>query len=399
MLEFDRLRVFPLVLLLVAPLGISACSDQAMMSRGAPEFYDEEGPPGASVDDDDDDTAGDDDDSVLNSGVHLTGSRPAAGSSDHFYRDIIQLEFSGYAASASVSLFDEDSYSVPSQLLWSEDMTTCQLWPTEALQPDSPYRVVVELGDAAVEFEFSTSLFGTPVPPENIDGRAYALDFTAAESVDAPLLAKAIRAAASQATWLVQPSVESSGLLALDIAFALSGDVGFEQSLCASTTSFGAAENEIGVMESGGSYFWAEGPSLSLPIDDREFVFEDWSLDGDFSPEGDLLFGVGFSGNLRADSLGLASENDACVLAQDEFGSLCQPCTRATTNYCIPVSFGRVSGGEGVQGIVSQTVDDDSNCEGPSSGLLSCSLSSGPGATGSVAGLLFLSLVGFIRRR
>jgi hypothetical protein len=392
MLEPAPTMRFLLLFLLTGLFGLVGCSDAEMATRagGTPEFYD--GEPST----DDDDEVGDDDDDgdeVLTSGVQLASTRPAAGSTDHLYRSPIWLEFSGYAGSASVSLFDSDSYSVPSQLIWNDGMTACQLRPTQVLRPESPYRVVVELGDTMLEFEFSTSLLGSPVEPVEVDGRSYALDFSEVVSADAPVLAGVMQASNALASWMVQPAVDAGGSLEVDIAFAIASSSGFEQSSCAFTTGTGATDDGSGELETDGSYFVVVGDSLSLPLDDRQLLFESWMLDGDFGQGGGALAAVAFTGDLRADSLGLESEEAACALAESEMGSSCEPCSVDSAMFCIPVSLTNISGAPVGENIVPQPDGQDLECEGESSGLLTCSFASEDPSRSSLAMLLLLGLV------
>jgi hypothetical protein len=259
--------------------------------------------------------------------------------------------------------------------------------------------MVVDLGDAAIEFEFRTSAVGTPVLPEDVTGRVFALEFAAARSADAPDLAELLRQAAASATWLLRPNVSTDGELVLDLAFALSGSAGFEQSECSATSVYGAVSNELGALDPSSSYFWTLGPSLSLPIDDRTFVFDAWSLSGDFTPEADAMVGVSFYGDLVADSLGFASVVEACSLAEIEFGSACAPCSNNSANTCIPLSIEGLSASQTSHEIDLQAEVIDPNCEGDMSGLLTCSMSSRAAGSSSLAALMFLFLTGLIRRR
>jgi MYXO-CTERM domain-containing protein len=395
------IQVIRCALLLLIALGLSACSaDSSLVSGSAPEFYDES--PGSSPDDDDDDVGGDDDDvddAAAPSGVYLVSTRPVGGTSTHLYRDPILLEFSGYAGSSVVTLYDADGYSVPSQRVWWADMSVCELWPSSPLAPDSPYRVVISLGDAAIEFEFTTSRVGTPVLPEDVDGRVFALDFSAAESSASPKLASLLQGASLSATWLLSPSAEDDGSLSFDLAFALASSSGFEQSSCSPTSALGSVADSAGDLEPDGSYFFVSGSGLALPLDDQSLVLDFWAVSGDFGPEGDQLVGVDFVGDLVASSLGFATVGEACDLAELEFGSLCVPCLGDPTQSCIPIDLEGLLGNQSSQEIILQTGVAEESCDGEVSGLLSCSLSAVPARSSAFASLLLLGLIGLIRRR
>jgi MYXO-CTERM domain-containing protein len=402
MVSPSLIQVIRCALLLLVALGLCACAaDSSLMSGAAPEFYDES--PGANSADDDDDVGGDDDDGLEDdgdpSGVSLVSTVPEAGSNTHLYRAPIRLAFSGYAGSSVVSLYDADGYSVPSQRLWREDMSVCELWPSSPLAPDSPYRVVISLGDAAIEFQFTTSRVGTPVLPGDVDGQVFALDFSAAESSATPKLASLLQGASASATWLLSSSAEADGSLSFDLAFALASPSGFDQSSCSPTSALGSEADSAGALEPDGSYFIASGSGLALPLDDQSLVLDFWAISGDFGPEGDQLAGVDFVGELVASSLGLATVGEACDLAELEFGSFCIPCLSDSTQSCIPIDLEGLSGSQSSQEITLQSGVPEEACEGELSGLLSCSLATVPPSSSAFASLLFLFLAGLIRRR
>ena len=403
------LRLFSLVLLLLAGLAFSGCaSDAAYRNSGAPEFYDESPPAGTdSSSDDDDDVGSDDDDDEADdddqptSGVALISTIPAAGSDSHLYRSPLLLEFSGYAASVGVSLYDADGYSVPAQLLWWDGMSICELWPTLPLTPDSPYRVVIQIGDAAIEFDFRTSTVGLPVLPGDVNDRVFALDFSQVESVSSPTLGGLLRASSTSATWLLSPSALEDGELDFEMAFALANpSSGFEQSTCSSTSILsGDTDSSAGLLEPGGSYFLASGAGLVLPLDDRSLLFDSWVLSGDFSAQADELVGVDFVGELAASSLGLASTAEACELAETELDSSCFPCLSDSKQSCISIAISGISGVQTSQDIVPLAGVSEGDCEDELSGLLSCSVAADAVRPNAFVPFALLLLAGFIRRR
>jgi len=407
MVNCSWLRLLSLLLLVVASLVFSGCAgDAAYRTSGAPEFYDE-GPPGPEPSsDDDDDVGSDDDDDETDdddqgaSGVHVVSTVPAPGSDSHLYRAPIRLEFSGYAASVGVSLYDDEGYSVPAQLLWWDDMSSCELWPVAPLTPDSDYEVVIAIGDAAIEFEFRTSTVGLAVLPSDVTGRVFALDFSLAESPSSPTLGGLLRASSSSATWLISPSALEGGEIDFEMAFALAGPSGFEQSTCSSTSILGdGTDGSPGTLEPGGSYFLASGEGLVLALDDRSLVFDIWALSGDFSAEADELVAVDFAGEMVATSLGLASEAEACDLAETELDSFCLPCLSDPMQSCIPVGVSGISGLQTSEDIVPPVGVAEDDCQDELSGLLSCSFTSSAVSPNSFVAFALLLLAGFIRRR
>lgn len=398
------LRLFSLVLLVVASQAFSGCSDSAARTTaGSPDFYNEAEPPGDVPAGDDDDLSDDDDDTGEGEGpqgVSLVSAVPAPGSDNHLYRSPIRLEFSGYAGSVAVSLFDANDYSMPVQVLWWADMSSCEIWPSLSLTPDSPYRVVIEIGDAAIEFEFRTSTVGLPVLPGDVDGRVFALDFSLAESVSSPTLGGLLRASSTSATWLISPSASAGGAIDFEVAFALGGPSGFEQSECSFTSVLGGgSDGSEGTLEPGGSYFLASGGGLALPFDDRSLLFDSWVLSGDFGAGASELVAVDFMGELVASSLGLASIAEACELAELELDSFCIPCLNDSDQFCIPIVASEVSGVQTSQEIVPRGALVEDDCEGELSGVLSCSMAADLPGPHTFASFALLLLAGFIRRR
>lgn len=388
-------------------LVLPACAESALApSRGGAPEYLEDDPPSAAADDDDDgtgdddddETHDDDDDGVDRVGVHLVSTDPEVGSDTHLYRHPIVLEFNIYAASVDVALYDEVNQLVPLQLLWNEGVTRLEAWPTLPLEPDSGYRVVLGLGDAAIEFEFRTSPVGRPVNPVDVSDLVYALDFSAASSPSSPALAALLASSANTATWLLETTVQADQSVSVDIAFGLGAPADRHQSSCSATSLANDLVGNGGELEEGGSYFWVGGSSMTLPLDALSLEFEDWQLSGDFSPDGQSLVALEFSGELSAASLGFFDETEACEWLDSSLGSSCAPCVSDSAAQCAWVDVADFDGLATPLELNSQGPGNDDACDEDNSGLLSCSFASG---TASSAGLLGLglALLGLALRR
>ena len=334
-------RSLPIVAILALLAG---CSAPRGGSDGAPEYE-----PGAlwGDDDDDDDETYDDDDGGVD-GPDVTVLVPEANSDSHHYRDPITVRFDISALGASIGLFTTEGVGVDADVKWSEDWQEVVISPIALLQPDTWYRVEIRLGESHLGFEFSTSLVGlAPDDPAQLDGRAYRFDFSDARggSLDSGL--RSMLAPETGANWVWQvrqldePTAES-GVLYFDFGVGAGGEVFDSQNMCAAAGRFGDPETNV---VRTGSYFRSDSVDMTLTIGGAAYDFEDAWVDGDFSPTGDSLQNVGFSGFLRMDSADAAigdGEGAACELL-GAAGQACVQCPSGEGS-CFFVEFDHAAG-------------------------------------------------------
>ncbi len=406
-----------LALLGGAILVLSGCAEQALMSRsGGAEAdgtlsYEPEDPFADDDDDDwdppsdDDDGAGNDDDDQAIGWVEVLSYDPPAGATDHHYRAPIVVTFSDVALSASVTLYDDDTgHAVVMVEEWSEDGTVLVATPAEFLSPLTAYSVGIDLGDASLEYRFSTSEIGSPVgvsdDPEEIaaelDGRLYEIEFGQATSHSSQTVGSLLAQLDAGPAWLWQVDFDDSLDLALNTGL---GDVDADgdavsQNLCSATEVLGTSDAPAQLYD---PYFASTPGLFTLLAGDAAIVFEDGWVDGDFSPDGTRLVEIGFRGWLRVDSIDGLLDMDACKWLADEVDSSCDVCPSGEGE-CAWVEVSGLSGLETAIDFGWVDADDVEDCpEAPDP--LDCSMASGAGSAGLLGLLLTGLLVGSQRRR
>lgn len=332
-------RPRPLLLLVPLLAALGGCAENSLSMRGGAD--EESGavyaPEDPFVHEDDDDSLppdGDDDDQA-GGWVEVVSYDPPAGADDHHYRAPIRVHFSDAALSASVSLFDgATGYLLPVEQEWSSDARTLTVWPVGWLEPLAEYAVAIDLGDASLEYRFSTSSIGTPVGPEDdpdgaaslLDGRLYEIEFAQARADDGSNLGGLLPQLDEGPAWLWQVSFgESTQVLDLNTGLAdVDADGNAEeQDLCTATQLLGTSDSPVLLAD---PYFSSAPGLVTLDVDGAALVFEDGWVDGDFAPDGASLVEIGFRGWLREDGVEAITSTDGCKWIEGQIGTTCQPC-------------------------------------------------------------------------
>ena len=411
-------------LLGAALLVLSGCAETALSTRGGgqaedglnyePEdpFADDDdddwNPPDEDDDDDgtdDDDASGDDDDDQSGAWVEVVSYDPPAGADDHHYRAPIQVTFNEFALSASVTLYDLDTgYAVVTEDFWNDDGTVLTATPAEFLSPLTEYAVSIDLGDASLEYTFSTSAIGTPVgtsgDPEEIaaelDGRLYEIEFGQATSHTSATVGALLAQLDAGPAWLWQVDFDDS-LDGLDLNTGL-GDVdedgdAVSQNLCTATQVLGTTGSTADLFDP----YFATAPGLfTLLVGEDAVQFEDGWVDGDFSPDGGQLVEIGFRGWLRVDTISGLLDMDACKWLDDEADSSCDACPSGE-GQCAWIEVSGLAGLETAIDFGTVDADDVVDCpEAPEP--LDCSIGSSR-ASATLVGLLIAGLLMGCQRR
>ncbi len=357
-------RLLPLALILL----VAGCASYATRGAGgaAPEYNDE-----ALWDDDDGGGTGadDDDDAEPPEGPLVLDLDPEPGSSTHNYRDPITVRFDMSARGGGLTLYNAEGTIVPTTVEWSDDWDAGTLRPVVPLRPQSAYEVEIELGETQLSFEFSTSEIGLPPErPELLDGRAYQLDFSEARwgALD-PLLEVMLDAQPPAAwMWQVNQIGEAGGEEArLYFDFGVAEEGMESQNTCAAAGRFGDPDTDV---VRTGSYFRTAPADMTVTIGADPFDFEAAWIDGDFSPAGDSMEHVGFSGFLRMESVDAALDGDEA--ACDLLGSYGLACVQCPSEYgdCFFVEFDRVHGtwraGLELDPVAVDEIEADEDCVG-----------------------------------
>jgi hypothetical protein len=403
-------------------LVLGGCAESALLAtRGggaaAPEDqgdynYDPDDPFGDDDDatppdggDDDDDDA--DDDDLATSWVEVISYDPEPGSVDHHYRSPVVIGFNDVALSATVGILDmATGYGMPAEQQWSDDGKQVTVSPSTWLAPLAEYAVVIDLGDASLEYTFTTSSIGTPIgmsgdPAEVVaalDGRIYEIDFGSAWSDSTPTLGTLLGTLNAGPAWLWQVGFED-GEQELDLMTGLAdtdadGNA-TDQDLCTTTQVLGTT---AGAIELADPYFASPPGELMLRVDGVDIVFEQAWVDGDFAADGASLHEIGFRGWLRAETIEPFVTDGSCDWLGDSADAACQVCPSGYGE-CAWVELYGLSGIEATVEFGEVNDDDvDPDCADDGLEILSCSFGATP-ARGSLLALLLVGLGAAILRR
>ena len=121
-------------------------------------------------------------------------------------------------------------------------------------------------------------------------------------------------------------------------------------------------------------------------------------MTGDFSPDGESIEALAFSGSLRADSL-LLDEEITCDWIEKNLGTTCGPCASDLEAQCAFLEFDDFAAAVTNLELAPQGLGDELDCVQDDSGLLSCSASSRAAFPSGVLSLLLVALGIALRRR
>lgn len=385
------LRTLLALLLLLPTLALSACAQQALVNSRSGGQADETAngsqyePPGDPFEGDDDEpTSDDDDDDGAGGEAEIVSYDPEPGATDHHYRAPIVLEFAAYDAGAWVSLYDTASnYEQPIEHEWSKDGTVLTATPAHFLQPGSDYVVSIDLGEAALEYSFSTSNIGMPLTGgiDDVAGRTYAISFAGVNSAHNSEFAGLLSSAGGP-TWLwsvgAEPDADGDGLEDMSITSGVGlFDEAWYQDLCTPTAMLEAGSPAT--LED--PYFATDSGPMTLNIDGVAIEFEAAGYDGDFTPSGEQIVEVGIWGWLVADSVAsLAGATPACDWLADNASLTCAPCPSGVGE-CAWLEVDGLSGDAAELDFADVDADGIEECGGEPLSVLGCSVSRFPGSS------------------
>ncbi|MCP4868387.1 MAG: Ig-like domain-containing protein [Proteobacteria bacterium] len=397
--NFPSLRLLSLLGIAVVCLGGCSANNliQAEAAR-APEydgtedqFIDGDDDPNTSSDDDDAGSSNDDDTEPPNEAPIVVAFDPEPETDSHHYRTPIVVTFDLPAEGASVSLYDASGYALPVTNRFNEQGTQLTAEPSQWLLPGAEYTVSVDVGEASLEYNFTTSDIGSPLQSgADVGGSTYAIDFSTAESGPTPALASLMGTLGEQAAWMWQVDFDSTdqafGVTAGLGAYDDDGD-GLYQDLCTATEVLATSDSPVELAD---PYFASEPGSMTITVDQVPLRFEAAWFDGDFIPDGSAMVEVGFYGWLQADSVEpISGPGEGCIWLNELLGLECVPCP-SDDGQCAWVEVTGMEAGEVALGVDLVADEDADDCGGEAVSLLSCSASGRPGASLLVllAGLL-----------
>jgi hypothetical protein len=273
----------------------------------------------------------------------LSGTVPAAGSSDAYYRAAIEATFDEADDTSTISLYDAAGNPVEGSEQRNDDATVLYFTPDQPLTPGAAYTAEVMWCsmEASETVGFTTSSLGEPLDdPSSVDGTTYLVNLQDARFAEpagvGPLLALKVR----QSILLTVTSVDATSLTMIG---ALTEDNGSTQDFCLPTIDFPKPADFTEA-----PYWEVQADEAILNVADNDVSIQDLVISGTFSSDGALFGGGVLAGTIDTSLLGAllpGSSTDpgyVCELAED-FGDECTKCPDGSP-YCLELRLDQLTG-------------------------------------------------------
>ena len=291
--------------------------------------------------------------------TELTGTVPASGASDAYYRAAIEATFDAADETSMIALYDASGNPVAGSEHRNDDATTAYFTPSEPLTPGASYSAeIMWCGmDQSEIVDFTTSSLGDPLDdPAAVEGRTYLVDLQEARFAEpsgvGPLLALKVR----QSILLTVASVDATSLTMVGALTAANGST---QDFCLPTIDFPKPADF-----SEPPYWEVQADEAILTVADNEVPIQDLVISGTFSADA-TTFGGGVLGGTIDTSLlgGILDQEDnpgfICDLA-DDFGDECSECPDGS-KYCLGLLLDQMTGDSA--GTVAVRPIDQRDCD------------------------------------
>lgn len=353
--------ILALCALLCTGLGCAEGWGPELRNSGAADTvpaYTEEGPLDWSSNESDGDEApggtedglDSSDDSAAEAEAGLIALEPAPDSTTHHYRAPLLVTFDADATGATVTLFGPTAaapdHVIPTEARWNELNTAVTVQPGEFLLPSTTYTVTLDVGDARLDYSFTTTSVGGPMDEGVLlGGRTYALSLQDAEVTAPAGLATFVAQLPSGLVWLW--GIEAGDYpdeLDIDVSLGEDADAGLVQDQCADVRPLGGSGASIDLQS---SYFSSSTGDFELLLGSQFLVLEQGSIDGDFVADGTSVVEVGVRGWLRADDLAglVPSGHESCDWLASELDASCHVCPSGS-GQCIWMELRELAGSE-----------------------------------------------------
>ena len=290
---------------------------------------------GCGSDEDDTDT------NVEPCNVNQVDVFPAPDETQAYYRTSVEASFKLATGTvdetgAAVSVTDGSGAAVAGEASWRGN--TLVFAPAAPLNPASSYTTTVDYSCSNGETKqitanWSTSEVGAATDSASLVGNAYKLDLANARFVKP----EGIGALLSQyLTVDVLVGIESTDNSEIKMigAIAEEGSEPPVQAECDPTIDFPVADF------SQNPYFSVSGDKFEINVEDLSVAIEDFSLSGDFAPDGSYIDGVQLIGSIDTRPLvpllgDEGSPDDAICALAATLNISCEPCSDGTGDFCL----------------------------------------------------------------
>ncbi|MEQ1501889.1 MAG: Ig-like domain-containing protein [Myxococcota bacterium] len=268
----------------------------------------------------------------------LISSHPEDGDVDVYYRTAIDAVIGTEEPDATIRVTDADGAEIPGTLV--HDGRRVAFVPDAPLTAGATYTSVLDWSCDPVQATFTVGTdLGDPVDAASLVGTTYLLDLRQAREV-APYGISSALDVFLAAKLLV--SVDAASATGLTLSAGSANLVTEAQDVCSETTPFDA---EADFSEN--PYFSVHLDELSLVVVRDDFVMQDLTLSGTFTPDGASIEGLSLDGILDNRSLvtelDVASPEEVCNLFASGYGIDCAACPDGGGDYCVRLVLDSVS--------------------------------------------------------
>ena len=273
---------------------------------------------------------------------------PAPDATTAYYRTSVEAAFKPVADSnASLTVTDSSGAAVAGESAWRQN--TLVFTPSAPLSPSSSYTTTLDYSCDSGETKqitasWMTSEVGASTDAAGLVGKAYKLELADARFVKPEGIGALLSQYLTVDVLVGIESTENSEIKMIG-AIAEEGSEPPAQAQCDPTIDFPTADF------SANPFFAVSGDAFNINVSDYDVTIEDFSLSGDFAPDGSYIDGVTLIGSIDTRPLvGLLSDNpdeppepDAiCVLAAT-LNISCEPCADGTGDFCLSLEADSIS--------------------------------------------------------
>ena len=287
-----------------------------------------------------------------------------SNTSDANYRTTVAFTFStDKDDSATISLSGPDG-EISGSSDWSDKTLT--FTPSEDLAFDTTYEATLTHCGGSDSESFSTSNVGSGLDggEASLVDKTYSVDLAAANFVKPPDVGTLL---GSLLTQNILIGIDDANESSITMKGALAEPGNDDQDMC--TATFGIPTADF----STAPYFSVSADAITIAVSGFNININDFTLEGDFTPDGSQISGAVLAGQLDARDLAPAIVETGLITAEDPdevcgllsgFGVECEPCTDGK-DYCVTVEVNDINAeetGNTLEDVTQAAVDADPAC-------------------------------------
>ena len=224
--------------------------------------------------------------------ITILDTTPNSGAMSWFYRDGVTLTFSEADPDISIVATNSAGEEEAVAFEWDDVRLNATVLPESGTwSPAETYNLAVSLCGETPTLEFSTSEYGSTLEVEMDDlvGNTYFVDLSTADYIEPPGVGTILSLFIDTPLLFGVTNVDG-GIIDFEAGLGTQSDTSGDWTIFGEHWSFADAEF------SESPYFYASTELLNIPFDTANIPVHDFYLTGTFSPDGNELGFVEFSG-------------------------------------------------------------------------------------------------------